>query len=390
MNGLKQFATQLTTYLLLWLAAGYAFAFEGFEPIGNNLNEEILRVNIGSNEPLELQTTLFKPPGQGPFPVLIINHGKSEGSAKTQARARYYTVAREFVRRGYAVILPMRRGFAGSDGNYQSGGCNLLASAMLQAQDIAGIMKWITQQPLLNSKQVMMFGQSYGGLTALGYAAQPQIPVKLIVNFAGGLRVVSANRPCDWQTALQDAMTALGSRGKIPSLWFYGENDSYFDATLSRQLFENYKKGGGPAEFIQYPAYKQDAHKMFGDPEGWPIWLPKTLETMKALGLPTEVRYVTGTLEVPAPSAFADLTDANALPFVRDNGRTGYKTFLRNNPPRAFAISASGSWAWSAGGDESASEALKNCKKNSVLPCYLYAVDEAVVWDPSVLRTLND
>ncbi len=353
---------------------------EPLEAIGPNLNEEVLTVPVHSSESVDLQVTLFKPPGPGPFPILLINHGKSEGNPKLQPRARYYTVAREFVRRGYMVVLPMRKGFSGSGGTYVSAGCNMYANAQLQAADVAAIAQWARQQPQADAKQILVFGQSYGGLATLALIGNRQLPIKLAVNFAGGLKVNSSTKPCDWKSSLVEAVGRLGALSKVPSLWFYGENDSYFDPELSQQMFEAFRQQGGSGELLIYPGFKQDAHKMFGDPEGWPIWLPKTLSAMKKVGLPTEVKYVTGSKASPPPSGYAPLDEATRLPFIQDSGKVAYKSFLNRVPPRAFALSQSGAWGWAAGGDEAISEAIKNCQKYSQSPCKLYAVDEEVVW----------
>ena len=59
---------------------------------------------------ITLQTTIYKPSGAGPFPVLFMNHGKSGGDAHLQPRATFPVISREFVKRGYAVVIPMRMG----------------------------------------------------------------------------------------------------------------------------------------------------------------------------------------------------------------------------------------------------------------------------------------
>jgi hypothetical protein len=48
--------------------------------------------------------------------------------------------------------------------------------------------------------------------------------------------------------------------------------------------------------------------------------------------------------------------------------------------PRAFAISASGSWSWSEEGEDPDSRALAACQQNSKDPCQLYSIDNDVVW----------
>ena len=42
----------------------------------------------------ELETTLFRPPGDGPFPLIVVNHGKASGNPRFQARSRYLVAAR--------------------------------------------------------------------------------------------------------------------------------------------------------------------------------------------------------------------------------------------------------------------------------------------------------
>ncbi|HEX8883324.1 MAG TPA: CocE/NonD family hydrolase, partial [Noviherbaspirillum sp.] len=74
------------------------------------LNEQVVMVPTSNGTTLE--TTVFRPPGAGPFPLLVMNHGKQPGDPRLQPRDRFYYMSREFVRRGYAVMVPMRQGFA--------------------------------------------------------------------------------------------------------------------------------------------------------------------------------------------------------------------------------------------------------------------------------------
>src|SRR4051812_19473271 len=84
------------------------------------LNEQIVFIRFGLG--VELETTIFKPNGDGPFPLVVINHGKASGNPRFQARARYNVATGEFVRRGYVVAVPMRGGFSKSSGMYVEGG----------------------------------------------------------------------------------------------------------------------------------------------------------------------------------------------------------------------------------------------------------------------------
>ena len=62
------------------------------------------------HERLLMHTFLLRPPGDGPFPLVVINHGSNQNS---QARASfdlsaYHSLAYWFLARGYAVALPIR------------------------------------------------------------------------------------------------------------------------------------------------------------------------------------------------------------------------------------------------------------------------------------------
>ena len=106
------------------------------------LIEQVIRIPVTSaGSVVELETTLFKPPGDGPFPVLIMNHGKARGSPRQQERDRFVAVSREFVKRGYAVVVPMRKGFARSSGQYADDGCNLTVNGQNQANDVQGVVE---------------------------------------------------------------------------------------------------------------------------------------------------------------------------------------------------------------------------------------------------------
>ena len=164
-----------------------------------------------------LQTTVFRPPGAGPFPLLLMNHGKQPGPARLQPRERFIYMATEFVRRGYAVMLPMRAGYAGSTGSYRDHGCDMAANAAGQARDVRDALAYARRQSWVDTSRIVLAGQSYGGLAALSLATQALPGVRGVLNFAGGLRVDDGL--CDWQAALKQAFAALGAASPVPRLW---------------------------------------------------------------------------------------------------------------------------------------------------------------------------
>ncbi len=346
------------------------------------MNEQVVMVKVGSGfSSAELETTIFRPDGSGPFPVVMINHGKASGNPRFQERARYLVASREFVRRGYAVVLPMRMGFSKSSGNYgTSGGCNIAANGELQAEWVEGVLEWVRAQPYADGGRIVVIGQSHGGLTAMALGARNPAGVRGIINFAGGLKFTDSG--CIWENSLAQAFARYGARSKLPSLWFYGENDSYFPPEVSKDLHEKYLGAGGNARLVAFGRFGRDAHGMFSAASGVRIWAPEVEKFLDSLGLPS--RPVIAVSDVPRPpkTDFAKLDDAEALPHVREGGRAGYAVFLKQGAPRAFAIGPAGAWGWAAEGDDPTARALANCQKNSKQPCKLYVVDDDIVWQP--------
>jgi hypothetical protein len=87
-------------------------------------------------------------------------------------------------------------------------------------------------------------------------------------------------------------------------------------------------------------------------------------------------------------SGFAAIDDVDAVPYLGDRGREGYRQWLAKGTPRAFALSSTGHWASSWGlkpADPSlpidpAERALVTCERSAKTPCRLYAVNRSVVW----------
>ncbi len=347
-------------------------------PLDARLNEQIIAVPAGAALNVQLETTLYRPSGPGPFPLLIINHGKSPGDPKAQGRDRFVYMAAQFVKRGYAVLVPMRTGFARSTGTYTDFGCNMKANGYQQAGDIADVVSWARAQSWIDGEHIVIAGQSYGGLASVALSTQDLPGVRGVMNFAGGLKVHGGS--CDWQQALVNAFGEYGRKNRIETLWMYGANDSYFNPQLVGRLYEAFNGNGGRVDLVAYGAFKHDAHTMLGSRDGQPVWLPEVERFLQKVGMPTEQVYA---VAEPAPQPatnFAALDDVAAVPFLPERGRQQYRAFLGKQMPRAFAVSASGAWGWAEEGESVNERALAACQSGSRQPCKLYSVDDYVVW----------
>jgi hypothetical protein len=126
------------------------------------LSEQVIGIPSGADGSITLQTTIFKPEGPGPFPMVVFNHGKMHGDPRMQSRSDPVSFAREFVRRGYVVVAPNRQGFAQSGGTYVQDGCDVERNGMSQAADVAATVEYMSQQPYVDAQHIVIAGTSHG------------------------------------------------------------------------------------------------------------------------------------------------------------------------------------------------------------------------------------
>ncbi|MDN0076632.1 CocE/NonD family hydrolase [Crenobacter sp. SG2303] len=252
------------------------------------MNEQVVQVPVGTTHPVMLQATLFKPSGPGPFPLVVMNHGKDAGHPEQQPRYRARYATRYFLSRGYAVVLPMLRGFAGSGGRFELHDCDIEADGRQQAADIRAVISYMAKQPDIDGQRIIVAGQSFGGWNTLAVGTLNYPGVRGLVNFSGGL-----NEPqCPWWSShLADAAGHYGAATHVPSLWFYGDNDSIFSTSTWRGMLERYTASGGKAELVAVGNFLNDSHNMMAHPEGLSLWAPKVDAFLAKLGMPNRTMY---------------------------------------------------------------------------------------------------
>lgn len=259
--------------------------------LDRQLNEQIVMLPVqidGRN--VELETTLYKPPGNGPFPLLLMNHGKNPGNARTQPRARHLDIASVFVHRGFVVAIPMREGFAASGGEYPKDGCDVRRHALDEADGVAAALNELVKLPYVDRSRIVIAGQSDGGLVTMALSTHSLPGVLGVINFSGGLR----QPKCEgWQQNLVRTYGAIGKQARYPSLWFYGDNDQLWPQPMPQQMFSAYTReatgAASRARMIDIGTFGQNSHDFADSKAGVKLWYPQVEIFIHSLGLPFEL-----------------------------------------------------------------------------------------------------
>src|SRR5438132_6767876 len=86
--------------------------------------ETVMRapVAFGTRE-VKIDVTVFRPEGGGPFPIVVLSHGspRSPAERRLEGRQRLEEQARPFLEMGFAVVVPTRRGYGDSGGDWAEG-----------------------------------------------------------------------------------------------------------------------------------------------------------------------------------------------------------------------------------------------------------------------------
>lgn len=208
---------------------------------------------------LTLRGLLLKPPGTGPFPAILYNHGSAPGTANNLAFANTAPV---FVARGWVFFMPYRRGqglsaaagpYIGDqiEGAKKNGGPDAAVAEQLRVletdhlDDQLAALAWLRRTEFVQDNRIAVAGNSFGGIeTVLG------------AERGGYCAAVDASGAAEtWELSpqLRARMTTAVQSTNTPTFFFQAAND--FDLSPTRVLFAAMRKAGKQAEMKIYPAF---------------------------------------------------------------------------------------------------------------------------------------
>jgi len=253
---------------LAWTAASVSSAN------AQSRGQDVFTTVSYNNGNLRIQAYLYRPPGEGKFPLVIYNHGSRNGHERDSIPFRY--VGNLLMQRGIGVLVPERRGYGQSDGKVfydevgNDTGSRFIARLEAETDDVLAALDYLRTLPWVDDKRLGIMGWSFGGIVTM-FAASRTDRFLAAVDQAGGALTWPVSGTL--QKALKDAAQKI----HIPVLLMDAKNDRTTDAVT--QLAKIFEKNSTPNQLILYdsfqPSQNQDhiapGHLIFSL-QGYTIW----------------------------------------------------------------------------------------------------------------------
>lgn len=209
-----------------------------------------------------LKALLWKPPGRGPFPAVIFNHG-SERSHDTH----FALIGPMFAREGFVFFAPYRRGqglsadqgtwvldtlsrVAREQGMIERGKKAVELLKTEQLDDLLAALARLQGMPFVDRGRIAVVGNSFGGVLTMVMAER-----------GGGIRaaVNMAGAALNWKRSpeFKQWMFDMARNAQVPVFFIQAENDQ--DTGPSRELSAEMTRLGKPNRMRIFPPFGKTA-----------------------------------------------------------------------------------------------------------------------------------
>jgi dipeptidyl aminopeptidase/acylaminoacyl peptidase len=251
-------------------------------------------IRYRSSDGLEITGLMCKPEGDGPFPLIAVNHGGFEPAHTIGGMVHL------FAKLGYVAVASDYRGAGGSQGRHEL--------ALGEVDDVLSAIRWARSLPFVDGSRTVTFGVSHGGMISLLAAARDP-GIRAVVD------IVAPTEPHGWyrhvrraaETSTQaaalmqvlsriDGLTgwtaadwarrsplAEARRIKCPVLLVYGAKDEIVPPSEGEAMMAALHAGGTEATLVIDPAAGH-----FFDGEAWNRVVREFINFLnRRVGLPT-------------------------------------------------------------------------------------------------------
>ncbi len=233
-----------------------------------------------SDSGFKLAGTIFRPQGEGPFPLVVLSHGNPSTASKRASYGYWHQpgIVNSLTSRGFVVIVPMRRGFGATGGEFAGsfGNCSdpdFYTAGLADAEDILAALSFASGISYIDNTRIILMGYSAGGYASIATANLKPEGVLAVANFSGGRgghHYKSYGVAC-FPGRMTETIGRYAENIDVPVLWHYAENDVFFPPYIVSQWFQAFKDGGGSGKLVIEPPYKSNGHKLLVD-DAIPVW----------------------------------------------------------------------------------------------------------------------
>jgi dienelactone hydrolase len=268
----------------------------------------------------------------GNRPLVVLTHGTSRKPEERREVTAWAMLpqANWFARRGWTVLVVVRRGFGKSGGSpdFHNGRCpneDYLEAGRQSAEDLSRAIEYGATLPQADAAHVIAVGVSTGGFATVALTAKAPPGLVAAISFAGGRGSREDFDVCN-ADGLIGAFRNFGKHSRIPMLWIYAENDRYFWPAIAHQFEQAFRAGGGQDQFVQAPATSASGHGLFRRVGDWSPIVDDFLKAQNLVWLPEPL---------PPPRA----PDEPPPPGLSEPGERAFRNYLLAAPHKAFAMS---------------------------------------------------
>jgi dienelactone hydrolase len=228
------------------------------------------------NDGLRLEAYLYLPAGEGPFPLVVYNHGSAPAGQEGREFAASF-IAQLLLPAGYAVLVPERRGYGKSEGlpfSQDVGadrGQRFVQRQRQEASDVNAAADYVLARPgaPLDRHRVAIIGYSFGGIVTTLAASESHRYAAVVLQAPGAL---------NWEHSEMLRRALVAAAAKIPAPTWCGCAEN--DATTGNvsQLCGAVARAGTKAVHKIYPPFTGAApgaanpgHAVFGA-RGVDVW----------------------------------------------------------------------------------------------------------------------
>lgn len=218
------------------------------------------------------------PKGQGPFPVILLNHGYFNQSS-FQSGDGTQTMADILVRQGYLTLASDYRGFGKSEDDGQGSRGHRPDYAI----DVLNLISSVKTLDKADSTQIGMWGHSMGGEVSLR-TAEATNALKAVVLWAPTSANASDNAAFYGRGGSRSSSPAPNSDTEgtspinylqyinVPISLHQGLSDTEVNPEWSKELNDALKKAGKQVEYFEYPGQDHSFRNL-----GWDLISERTI-----------------------------------------------------------------------------------------------------------------